>query len=254
MPVSLRTNWSRQRFCTGKVRGMRTWRSCAQHRTIQIPCHGLVSSNVSFYFSESQYSVLLHYCYSYVLMRISMSMYVHVLSIFLSSVLNHHRKGREKFWQKQCLETVCIDSLLEKAGAKYGKMLRDETSRRYLRKRKQEDTKVLNHGCQLQSSSEKSIKQFCGDPAAAASSFSRMLPECQCVFGCDHGKSLDWISQHCRHTTIILVCKPANPGVLVWGWPKRPAAPSQCHFQLFGWDHDLSRGTHDSEGCMKFIF
>ena len=68
-------------------------------------------------------------------------------------------------------------------------------------------------------------------------------------------KSLDWISQHCRHTTIILyVCKPANPGVLVWGWPKRPAAPSQCHFQLFGWDHDLSRGTHDSEGCMKFIW
>ena len=58
--------------------------------------------------------------------------------------------------------------------------LRDET-RRYKYKRKQEDTKVLNQGCQLQSSSEKSIKQFCGDPAAATSSFSRMLPECQCV-------------------------------------------------------------------------
>lgn len=65
MPVSLRTNWSCQRFCTGKMRGMRTWRSCAQHRTIQIPCHGLVSSNCLGLLSESQYSVLLHYSYGF---------------------------------------------------------------------------------------------------------------------------------------------------------------------------------------------
>ncbi len=58
MPVSLRTNWSCQRFCTGKMRGMRTWRSCAQPRTIQNPCHGVVSSNVWFH-SCSNLSTLL---------------------------------------------------------------------------------------------------------------------------------------------------------------------------------------------------
>lgn len=197
MPVSLRTNWSCQRFCTGKMRGMRTWRSCAQHRTIQIPCHGLVSSNVSVYYLNLSIRYSCITVTLTVLMRISMSMYVHSFIIFLILYQSPPEMVSEKFGKMQCLEVVCIDSLLEDLGAKYGKMrpehfaykncLRDET-RRKKSKRKQEDTKVLNHGCQLQWSSEKCIKQFCGDPAAAASSFSRMLPECQCVFGCDHGK------------------------------------------------------------------
>ena len=106
MPVSLRTNWSCQRFCTGKMRGMRTWRSCAQPRTIQNPCHGVVSYNVWFH-SYSNLSTLL------VLRPLLCFDECVIFFLFYQSppfVWGHSSKKNSQL----CLEVVCIDSLLER--------------------------------------------------------------------------------------------------------------------------------------------
>lgn len=140
--------------------------------------------------SESQYSVLLHYRYSCGLMRMYV-MYVHVYH-FLSSI-NHHLWSREKFlavpWGSMHRQppgdlgqnaSKCDPSTLRTY------CLRDET-RRYKYKRKQEDTKVLNQGCQLQSSSEKSITVL-WRPRSSNQFLLQDASWMSMCFGCDHEK------------------------------------------------------------------